>query len=90
MTVIDKSEAVAALDELILTVSNVVRKSVYGSMVFSGSIENEKAFDQWQDDLLTTSNIVLNYWKDTGHLCEDALDLFEKLLTFGIFTNNKE
>lgn len=67
----------APLNELIVSITNILRKSTEGKIFFDHSDAGENRFDQWQKLLLTSADIVHASWNDESDICERALTAFE-------------
>lgn len=70
--------SVAALQELIVIFTGVVRNSHYGSMIFNDTQVGDMHFNAWQNSLLTAARDVHDHWEDDDwQLSELAIDTFE-------------
>lgn len=75
-----ESSVIAALDELIVDMTNVIRKSEAAHHLFLGSDKAEQMFDTWQDTLLKSAHIAMTSWTRNDDFCENALEIFRTAL----------
>lgn len=76
-----ESSILAAVDELIVDMTNIIRMSEAAHHLFTGSDEAEDFFDIWQADLLKAATVVLTTWTLEDTSCEEALETFRVALT---------
>ena len=67
----------APLDEILVSITNILRKSTEGKIFFEFTDEGEERFDKWQHMLLTCATIIHDSWNDESDICERALTTFE-------------
>lgn len=72
------------MNEIIVSMTNIVRRSETGSIMFTGSDEAEKRFDHWQELLLAAAALIEKSWYNNTSICERALDVFERSLSAAI------
>jgi hypothetical protein len=71
----------APLNEVIVSITNILRKSTEGKMFFDHSDAGEERFDNWQKMLLTCTDIIHDSWNDESNICEQAITTFEKVFS---------
>lgn len=80
MLIQNDTVSIAAIDEIIVSFTNVVRRSQYGQAIFPHTYTGQLHFDAWQSDLLKSASNIYTYWLDNSTKTEDALDAFESSL----------
>ena len=53
---------IGALNDIIITITNVIRKSEYASSIITGSDEAEARFDEWQSKVLDQAQKIYGHW----------------------------
>lgn len=56
---------IGAVVEIMVTITNVIRKSEFGSKIFMGSDEAESRFDEWQNKVIDQAEKLYAHWDDT-------------------------
>lgn len=84
--------SIGPLNEIIVSVTNAIRRTPRGQVLFANSDVAEEAFDEWQALLLSTAEIVYNTWNDTNSdVCDRALNIFEHAFKAAVIPDyNKE
>ena len=70
--------SIGPLNEVLVSITNILRKSTEGQIFFDHSDAGEERFDKWQKLLLTSANIIHESWNDNSDICERAISTFEK------------
>lgn len=70
----------AAVNELIVEMTNVFRRSKAFNKSLCGSETAEVSFDAWQEVLLVATRICINNWDAENDLAEKSLDVFKRSL----------
>lgn len=65
------------INEMIIIITNVIRKTPRGNALFCQSDAGEELFDNWQKILLDSAAIINNSWYAEGDLCDRAIHTFE-------------
>lgn len=81
--------AQAPLDEILVSITNIVRRSDAGQKLFAYTERGEANFDLWQKNLLDCAAIIHDTWYDNNSMADETLTVFERLFTAGL-PNNKE
>lgn len=71
----------APLDEVLVIITNALRKSTEGQMFFEYTEEGEQRFGKWQDMILKAANVIHDSWNDESDICERAITTFEKVFS---------
>jgi hypothetical protein len=64
--------SIGPLNDVIITITNVIRKSEHIPNNFTGSDEAEALFDDWQDHILDLVRIIHDHWNDDNLVAEWA------------------
>ena len=72
------------INEIIVMVTNAVRKSPAGSAKFTNTKMGEEAFDKWQSMLLSSAEIISKAWYAEGDLCDKAITAFDNIFKIGV------
>jgi hypothetical protein len=68
----------SALNEILVIITNVIRKSAYASETFTGSDKAEDMFDEWQSQILNHAEQICIQWNTTPLLAEWASKSLEE------------
>jgi len=71
---------IGALNDIIITITNVIRKSEYASSIFTGSDEAEARFDDWQGKVLDKAQKIYGHWDSDVYISMFMTGELEKLL----------
>lgn len=71
---------IGALNDIIITITNVIRKSEYASSIFTGSDEAEARFDDWQGKVLDKAQKIYGHWDSDVYISMWMTDQLEELL----------
>ncbi len=80
----------APTTEILVSITNVIRRSEYGRIFFPATEEGEDRFDKWQKLILDTSDLVQKSWNDKTDICDKSLETLEKILMVTFPPQNKE
>lgn len=70
--------SIGPLNDIVITITNVIRKSEFASEIFTGSDEAETRFDEWQSEILNHAEQIYVQWNITPLLAEWASKSLEK------------
>ena len=71
---------IGALNDIIITITNVIRKSEYASSIFTGSDEAEARFDEWQSKVLDQAQKIYGHWDSDLYISMFFTEKLEELL----------
>lgn len=77
-------KGIGPLDEIIVSISNIIRKSEQGLIAFPNNEIGELRFGNWQKQLLHTAELVYGHWHENNLIADHALAVFEN--TFKLIT----
>jgi hypothetical protein len=80
----------APTTEILVSITNVIRRSEYGRIFFPATEEGEERFDTWQKLILDTSDLVQKSWSDKSNICDESLETLEKIFMVTFPPLNKE
>lgn len=67
------------INEIIVSLTNIVRKTEQGKVFFDNTEEGENRFGDWQHILLDCAEIIHKTWDENNNgYCEKAIDIFEE------------
>lgn len=81
--------SVPPLTEIIVSITNIVRRSDASQKLFAPTDKGEANFDLWQKNLVDCAAIIHDTWYNEGHAADDTLAVFERLFAAGL-PSNKE
>lgn len=70
--------SIAPLDEILVSITNIIRKSEYAHTMLMGSEEAEEKFNSWQKKILHYAGVVHGTWHNDNMDCDIALTSIEK------------
>ncbi len=70
--------SIGPMNEVLCSITNILRKSTEGKMFFEFTEEGEERFDKWQNLLFKSAQIIHDSWNDESDICEQALKTFER------------
>ena len=70
--------SIGPLNDIVITITNVIRKSAYATDTFTGSDKAEAMFDEWQKQVLTLAQQIHEHWNDNNLISEWASQSFEE------------
>lgn len=69
--------SIGPLNETLVSITNIIRRSSTGQAFFPATEKGEEAFDKWQDVILRSANIIHSEWYATDDKCDQALRILE-------------
>lgn len=69
----------APLDEILVSVTNIIRRSDAGQKLFPYTEKGEENFGLWQKNLLDCAHIINYTWYEENNTADDTLTIFERL-----------
>ena len=81
--------SIGPLNEVLVSITNIVRHSESGTILFSPDDAGEERFDQWQKALLDCAEVIHNTWSENTPTADKALDVFEKLFQIPIIARKE-
>ncbi len=83
--------SIGPINEILVSITNIVRHTQSGQVLFHFTEQGEHNFDIWQKNLLDMAEIIHSEWLSNNTKVEDSLDIFERLFSTGVrSTYNKE
>jgi|LakMenE01Jun11ns_1017448.scaffolds.fasta_scaffold7582822_1 hypothetical protein len=70
--------SIGPLNDIVITITNVIRKSAYATDAFNGSDEAEAMFDEWQKQVLNLAQQLHEHWNDKNLISDWASQSLEE------------
>jgi hypothetical protein len=70
--------SIGPLNDIVITITNVIRKSAYASETFTGSDKAEAMFDEWQTQVLNLAQQIHEHWNDKNLISDFASQSLEE------------
>ncbi len=74
----------APLDEILVSVTNIIRRSEAGQKLFAFTDKGEADFGLWQKNLLDCAHVIHYTWYEDNNTADETLTVFERLFTAGL------
>jgi hypothetical protein len=82
--------SIGPLNDIVITITNVIRKSAYASETFTGSDKAEAMFDEWQTQVLNLAQQIHEHWNDKNLISDWASQSLEETFKLILPSQNKE
>jgi len=82
--------SIGPLNDVVITITNVIRKSAYASDTFTGSDEAEAMFDEWQKQVLNFAQKMHEHWNNKNLISDWASQSLEETFKLILPSQNKE
>ena len=69
--------SIGPMNEILVSITNLVRKSDHGQAFFPFTEEGEEAFVLWQTNLFSYAELVYGHWTENNHIADTAVEWFE-------------
>jgi hypothetical protein len=69
--------SIGPLNEIVISISNIIRKSEQGLILFPNNEIGEMRFSNWQKELLHTAELVHGHWNENNLIADHAVEMFE-------------